>query len=120
MNVVSKNVVRLRCMRKLSQKSLAQKSGLSEQEIIKIEQGAFRMPRMDTLLALSVALEVPVSELLLDVPELTCVYFRTDENVKNRSNLVATATIKLKDYALLEELLSEKKPYLFKDIAKGE
>jgi transcriptional regulator with XRE-family HTH domain len=59
---------RLRLYRRLSQGKLAANSGVSKTQIQNIERGDSEAPRGDTLTKLATALEIPVSELLGEVP----------------------------------------------------
>ncbi|MFF3855697.1 helix-turn-helix domain-containing protein [Micromonospora sp. NPDC002575] len=60
---------RLRRQSSLTQEQLAERSGISVEVIRKLEQGARRSARMDTLHALARALGVPTSALLGDTSE---------------------------------------------------
>jgi putative transcriptional regulator len=59
----------VREMRGLSQYELAQRSGMSPQNIQKLEQGRAKGVQLDTLDALCEALECCVQELLVRVPK---------------------------------------------------
>lgn len=60
---LGRNVFMARRRADLSQEKLAARAGLHRTEISLIENGG-RMPRVDTLMKLAGALEVPASELL--------------------------------------------------------
>jgi transcriptional regulator with XRE-family HTH domain len=64
MSVIGDNVLLWRRVRQLTQMQLAVKAGLNVSIISQIEQGRNEDPRGSTLLALAVALETTVDELL--------------------------------------------------------
>lgn len=63
-NNFSKNILKMRTRKGLSQKELAEKAGISAQEIIRIETGKVKNPTLFALAYLSQALEVTVDELV--------------------------------------------------------
>ncbi|GEM_PF-1027145 len=59
----------LRLKRKLSQEKLAVKANLTPAIIQSLERGRRTRPRLDTILALAGALEIPPGELIGETPE---------------------------------------------------
>lgn len=68
MEIIGKNVARLRKAQKLSQAAFAEKAGLMQPKLSRIERGKF-MISFRTLERLTAALDVPAWELLLPPEE---------------------------------------------------
>ncbi len=61
---LSDNLKRIRVQRDLSQKDLAERSGVSEGQISKLEIGSQKNPQLETVVALATALGVSMEELV--------------------------------------------------------
>lgn len=61
---LSDNLKRIRAQRDLSQKDLAERSGVSEGQISKLEIGIQKNPQLETVVALATALGVSMEELV--------------------------------------------------------
>lgn len=59
-----KNLVKIRKAKKLTQRKLAEKSGVSYNTIIKMERGGIENPKIATAIKLSRALGVSIDELI--------------------------------------------------------
>ncbi len=109
LEVVAQNTRRIRLAKKLSRKKLAESSDLSLAAIGNIENCKGK-PRMNTLLAVSQALDIPLRELFQPVRALRKVRFRSHVSMKSRENLLAETARRLDDFNYLEELLDERIP----------
>jgi transcriptional regulator with XRE-family HTH domain len=67
MNILAKNVKRLRSIRNLTQKELADMAGTSYPRISEIETGSGN-PTVDSVERIAAALEIKVHELFLEIP----------------------------------------------------
>lgn len=61
---IAKNIKQLRKMRGYTQFKLAEVSKLSPNQIAKVESGGIKNPKISTMIALAVALNVEVGDLL--------------------------------------------------------
>lgn len=61
---VGQRLKNIRAVKRISQTELSRKSGVSRLEILKLENGSVKYPRMDTLMKLSTALEVDFFDLV--------------------------------------------------------
>lgn len=59
-----KNLAKIRKQKKLTQRKLAQKSGVSYNTIIKMERGGIKNPKIETVIKLANALGVSIDELV--------------------------------------------------------
>ena len=59
-----KNLAKIRKQKKLTQRKLAEKSGVSYNTIIKIEQGGIGNPKIATVIKLANALEINLNKLV--------------------------------------------------------
>jgi transcriptional regulator with XRE-family HTH domain len=59
-----KNLVKIRKKKKLTQRQLAEKSGVSYNTIIKMERGGIKNPKIETVSKLADALSVSIDELV--------------------------------------------------------
>jgi Zn-dependent peptidase ImmA (M78 family)/DNA-binding XRE family transcriptional regulator len=109
LEVVARNTRRIRLAKKLSRTKLAECSNLSLSAINNIENCKGK-PRVNTLLAVSQALDVPLQELFLPVRVLEKVRFRSRASMKSRENLLAEISRRLDDLDYLEEILDERIP----------
>jgi Zn-dependent peptidase ImmA (M78 family)/DNA-binding XRE family transcriptional regulator len=98
------NLQRLRLARGLSQDKLAQVAGISRIAYINIERCQSE-PRVDTVRALAKALGVRVPELLVEVPTLKRVRFRSLKRLKRREQVLIDVGQKLRDFVELEAQL---------------
>ena len=98
------NLQRLRLARGLSQDKLAQVAGISRIAYINIERCQSE-PRVDTVRALAKALRVRVPELLVEVPTLKRVRFRSLKQLKRREQVLIEVGQKLRDFVELEAQL---------------
>lgn len=98
------NLQRLRLARGLSQDKLAQVAGISRIAYINIERCQSE-PRVDTVRALAKALRVRVPELLVEVPTLKRVRFRSLKRLKRREQVLIHVGQKLRDFVELEAQL---------------
>ncbi|MCF7874217.1 MAG: helix-turn-helix domain-containing protein [Candidatus Omnitrophica bacterium] len=59
-----KNLVKIRKKKKLTQRQLAKKSGVSYNTIIKMERGGIKNPKIETAIKLAKALKVKIDDLV--------------------------------------------------------
>ena len=111
------NLRRYRTAKRLSQKALAEKAGLSRIGYRDIETGK-AIPRLDSLQRISEALGVVVPDLLVPVRDLTHVRFRANKRMMTRENLLADVARWLDDYEELEALVEDHEPWGLEDVAK--
>lgn len=98
------NLQRLRLARGLSQDKLAQVAGISRIAYINIERCQSE-PRVGTVRALAKALQVRFPELLVEVPTLKRVRFRSLKRLKRREQVLIEVGQKLRDFVELEAQL---------------
>jgi len=115
LQMLSQNIKRLRAGRRFSQKALAESSGVSLPAIKKLEGGKVT-PRVNTLQAISGALDVRLQDLFTPVRELKTVRFRSNKRMRNRENILAEVSKWLDDFNFLEETLGERKPFELKAV----
>jgi Zn-dependent peptidase ImmA (M78 family)/DNA-binding XRE family transcriptional regulator len=119
MKEISINARRLRKSIGLSQSAVAAKAGISRLSYVNIESGK-SIPKSDTLLAISQALEVGIFDLIRPSPTFQSLRFRSRvvPNARQRAlkeqELVALAEW-LKSYAELESLLGDSRQYAFSE-----
>lgn len=104
LEILSRNLQRLRLAQSLSQDKLAQAAGISRLAYINIERRQSE-PRPDTVRALAKALQVRVPDLLVDAPTLKRVRFRSLKRLKSREQVLGEVAQKLNDFAELEARL---------------
>jgi Zn-dependent peptidase ImmA (M78 family)/DNA-binding XRE family transcriptional regulator len=110
LQVLSKNVRRLRTAKRFSQRALADTAGLSLPAIKNLEL-AKSEPRMRTMQAIAKALDVKIQELFQPVRELRTVRFRSAKRMQNRENVLAEVARWLDDFNFLEKSLKKEKPF---------
>jgi Zn-dependent peptidase ImmA (M78 family)/DNA-binding XRE family transcriptional regulator len=110
LQVLARNLRRLRAAKGFSQRVLADNAGLSLPAIKNIEL-AKSEPRMRTVQAMAKALEVKLQELFLPVRELRTVRFRSARRMQNRENVLAEVAKWLDDFNYLEEILNKHKSF---------
>lgn len=108
--LLSGNLKRLRTAAKKSQGDIAAAAGLSRVGYANIEAGA-AAPRVDTLSRIASALGVRVEDLLVPIRELSRVRFRAQKRMSSREELLARVGRWLDDYAELEKLVGQRKPF---------
>lgn len=110
---IGANLQRLRGMRGLTQEAAAEAAGLSRAAYRNLETGLSE-PRASTLVALAKALEVSPADLLLPAPPPPRARFRSKLRLKDRPRILHDVGRRLDDYASLERLVDESRPYLFR------
>ena len=119
MKEISINARRLRKSVGLSQSALAAKAGISRLTYINIESGK-SVPKSDTLLAISQALEVGIFDLMRPAPAFQSLRFRSRvvpsarQRALKEQEMVALAEW-LKSYDELESLLGDRRQYAFSE-----
>jgi Zn-dependent peptidase ImmA (M78 family)/DNA-binding XRE family transcriptional regulator len=111
---IGANLQRLRGMRGLTQEAAAEAAGLSRAAYRNLEAGLSE-PRASTLVALAKALQVSPADLLLPAPPPPRARFRSKLRLKDRPRILHDVGRELEDYASLERLVDEARPYLFAD-----
>ncbi len=114
--VFSANLRRYRKQRGLSQADLAASADLSRVGYRNIEAGS-STPRADTLVRLAEALGASLQDLVAPVRKLQGVRFRAKKRINSREDLLIEVGRWLDGYNELEELLQQKRPYLFAELA---
>ncbi len=113
--VVGENIRRLRASKKLSQKNLAEKAGISRVTLSRLEKGEYR-PRVSTLEKLAAALGCGLGKLLEEVPALNEVRFRAKKKHNEREQIIADVARMLVNYCRVEELVADRRGFLFGDL----
>ncbi|MEW6221136.1 MAG: XRE family transcriptional regulator [Thermodesulfobacteriota bacterium] len=116
--VLARNVRRLRSSRRLSQGALAGLAGLSLPAVKNLEL-ARSEPRMRTIQAIAKALGVQLPDLFLPVRELRTVRFRSARRMQNRENVLADVARWLDDFHCLEEVLGQQLPFTLQEVRKA-
>jgi Zn-dependent peptidase ImmA (M78 family)/DNA-binding XRE family transcriptional regulator len=111
---IGANLQRLRGIRGLTQEAAAEAAGLSRAAYRNLEAGLSE-PRASTLVALAKALQVSPADLLLPAPPPPRARFRSKLRLKDRPRILHDVGRELEDYAALERLVDEARPYLFAD-----
>jgi len=109
---------RLRDDRGLTQAEVAQQAGLSRVAYGSIESGT-ASPRLETLERIAGVLRVRVQELLTPVKVLKEVRFRALKRMTTREQILVDVSRWLEDYAELEEMLKDRKPYRLEKVSRG-
>jgi len=110
LQILARNVRRLRTAKRFSQKALAAAAGLSLPAVKNLEL-AKNEPRMRTVQAIAGALDVKLQELFQPVRQLQTVRFRSAKRMQNRENILAEVSRWLDDFNSLEEVLSKRAPF---------
>jgi len=118
LQVLARNTRRLRMAKRMSQSALADKSGLSLPAIKSLEL-ARSEPRMRTVQAIAMALDVRLQDLFQPSRVLHTVRFRSAKRMQNRENVLADVARWLDDFSFLEKSLEEPKPFRLGEI-RGE
>lgn len=113
LQVLARNVRRLRTAKRCSQSGLANAAGLSLPALKNIEL-AKTEPRVRTVQAIAKALEVRLQDLFVSVRELQTVRFRSSRRMQNRENILAEVARWLDDFNYLEKVLGEGVPFSLK------
>lgn len=115
-DILSSNIKRYRSSKKFTQQDLSELSGISLPAIKNIERKK-GLPRTNTLLAISKALDCRLQDLVKPVGELSTVRFRARSKLNRREQILAHVFKWLKDFAFLEALLSDREEYKFHELA---
>ena len=109
-DILSSNVKRYRNKKKLTQQELSELSGVSLPAVKNLERKK-GLPRTNTLLAISKALDCRLQDLVKPIGELSAVRFRARSRMNRREQILAQVSKWLNDFAFLEALLSDKEEY---------
>ncbi len=109
-DILSSNIKRYRSKEKLTQQNLSELSGVSLPTIKNIERNK-GLPRTNTLLAISKALDCRLQDLVKPIGELSAIRFRARRKMNRREHILAQVSKWLNDFAFLEALLSDSKEY---------
>lgn len=104
---ISKNLIRLRDAKGLTQEEVAAAAGISLAGYRKVE-AAESEPRSNTVVALGRALGVKPGELLRPAPPLPVARFRSTKRMRERDLLLMDVAKQLEGYVELETLLGTK------------
>lgn len=103
LSTLGENLRRLRVNRGLTQAELASRAGISRLAYSNIET-AKSEPRSSTIQQIADVLEVPILELISEVPQIRQVRFRASKKL-HREQILATVANWLKDRASIERML---------------
>jgi Zn-dependent peptidase ImmA (M78 family)/DNA-binding XRE family transcriptional regulator len=104
---ISNNIRKWRITKGYSQKTLAEKAGVSLLTIKKLESGE-NQPRMNTLEAISKGLEIRLYDLIVYSKPLKTVRFRSTQKTRSPENILTRIGLLLEDYSYLEDVLDDK------------
>ena len=116
-DILSTNIKRYRTRKNITQQGLSDLSGISLPAIKNIERKK-SLPRTNTLLDLSKALDCRLQDLVMPVKELSSVRFRAKKKMNRREQVLAQVSKWLNNFSFLEELLSENEEYKFQKLVK--
>ena len=116
-NAISLNLRRLRQAKKCSQEALAELSGLSKAAYKNIESGKSE-PRVSSLQAIAMALEVSIQKLVEPVRVLRHVRFRSNRRMRSREQILVDVGRWLSDFGDIEEILDDRMAYKLGDIRR--
>lgn len=112
---ISKNLIRLRSAKELTQEEVAIAADISLAGYRKIESGE-SAPRASTVLALAKALDVKTGDVLRPAPALPRARFRSTKRMRERDLLLMDVAEELASYLELETILGEGNPFHPTDI----
>ena len=119
---LASNLRRIRSARGMTQAAVARAAGISLATYRNIETRR-AAPRVRTIEALAAALKSPVKALVVPVPELQTVRFRSFKRLKTREQILADVGRWLHDFNELEELLDDHEEFSlsgYSSSARGE
>lgn len=116
---ISENIRRFktRFPKLLTQSEIAEKAGMSLSTYQKIERGN-TIPKVDQLMAIAKALEVPLHLLLAPTKALKSVRFRAQKKMRSREYILVDVGRWLSDFNQLEEILDVHKEYRLRSFSK--
>lgn len=115
--IISQNLRRLRKFKKMTQAETAEKAGISRPAYRNIETGKSE-PKVGTLRAIAIALNVKVLDLIAPVKTLSAVRFRAHKRMTSREQILVDVATWLDNFNGLEELLNESKPFKLQKLQK--
>lgn len=104
---IAHNLKRLRSNARYNQSELAEKAGMSLSGYQKLERGK-ATPRADSIRSLSLALRVPIQEILAEVKPLKHIRFRSLKRLKTRDQIISDVVTWLYDFNSLEALTEDR------------
>ncbi len=113
---IGENLNRRRIAQRISQEKLARMVGISSAAYRRIEKGLGVVP-VDTLQAIASALGLSLMDLVEEVPRLSAVRFRSRKRLKSREAFLVRVARWIRDFNYLEELLNDKIPDRFENLA---
>lgn len=114
-NLLGANIRRLRTLKNLSQKRLAELSGLSTPAVTNLENGKVS-PKMNTLEKLAKALDVSLGHFFKPAKTLKSVRFRSNKQLQYRANIISEVSIWIDDYNELEDMVGNKNRYFLGNV----
>jgi len=114
--IIGNNLRRIREARGLSQEKAAELSGISRPAYRNIETGE-STPKVSTLQSIADGLGVKLQDLIIPVRTLEKVRFRALKRMNSREQILNEVARWLDDFNYLEDLLQNKKNYLFENLA---
>lgn len=117
-DILSSNMKRYRSKKKFTQQDLSELSGVSLPAIKNIERKK-GLPRTNTLLAISKALDCRLQELVKPIGELSSGRFWARSRMNRREQILDQVSKWLNDFAFLEALLSDREEYKLHQLAES-
>jgi len=116
-DTLSSNIKRYRSEKDLTQQELSDLSGVSLPSIKNIERKK-NLPRTNTLIVLSKALDCRLQDLVVPVKGLSSVRFRARKKMNKREQVLSKVSRWLNDFNFLESLLSNIEEYKFSKLVE--
>lgn len=114
-DILSSNIKRYRIKKKLTQSDLSDLSGVSLPSIKNIETKK-GLPRTNTLIAISRALDCRLQDLVKPMGELSNVRFRASSKMNRREHILSQVSKWLNDFTFIEAVLSDIEAYKFQEL----
>ncbi len=118
-DILSVNIKRYRRKKNLTQQALSELSGVSLPSIKNIERKK-SLPRTNTLLNLSKAMDCKLQDLVMPVKEMTSVRFRAKKMMNRREQVLAVVSGWLNDFNYLEDLLDDREVYKLQGLIENQ
>jgi Zn-dependent peptidase ImmA (M78 family)/DNA-binding XRE family transcriptional regulator len=116
--IIGANLRRIREAKGWSQSQVAGLAGISRVAYRNIENGS-STPRVSTLQNIASGVGVKLQDLFIPVSTLKRVRFRASKKMTSRDNILTEVARWLDNFNYLENLLNDRKDYLFKDLSRN-
>lgn len=118
LEMLGKNLRRIRQAKKMTQEQVAELSGISRPAYRSIESGE-SVPKVSTIQQISMALGVKLQELFSPVKTLRYIRFRAQKRMNSREQIINDIASWLDNFNYLENVLNDKLEYKFLELAQS-